>query len=75
MSIQVFCFRSRGGLWHRILSEAETIARDETPSFGTRTLDIVHLATAKIFGAVEFCTCDQRQVNLAARLGLKPIMP
>jgi len=28
----------RGGLWHRVLSEAETMAVSHTPVLGTRTL-------------------------------------
>ena len=65
----------RGGLWHRVLVEAETFALKDTPVVGCRTLDILHVATAKLIGTTEFCTFDTRQSILAARVGLVFVNP
>ena len=60
----------RGGLWHRVLVEAEASALNHTPVVGCRTLDILHVATAKLIGTTDFCTFDTRQASLAGRVGL-----
>ena len=60
----------RGGLWHRILQEAESIAQNHTPAVGSRTLDIIHVATAKLLSTPEFYSFDTRQAALARRVGL-----
>jgi predicted nucleic acid-binding protein len=60
----------RGGLWHRVLIEAELSALNHTPAIGSRTLDVLHVATAKLIGTSEFCTFDTRQSALAGRIGL-----
>ena len=62
--------RPRGGLWHRVLLEAENISQNHTPNIGGRTLDIIHVATAKLVGTSEFCSFDSRQTNIASRVGL-----
>lgn len=64
-----------GGPWHRILREAEVIAQNETPTVGSRTLDIIHIATAKLLGIPEICSFDTRQAALASRIGLKATVP
>lgn len=66
---------SRGGLWHRVLLVAESISIDHTSSTGCRTLDVLHVATAKAIGATEFCTFDIRQFELARNVGLIAVMP
>lgn len=65
----------RGGLWHRVLVEAETAALNDTPIVGSRTLDILHVATAKLIGTTDFCTFDTRQSILAVRIGLVAVTP
>ena len=60
----------RGGLWHRVLLEAEASALNHTPTIGCRTLDVLHVAAAKLMGVAEFCTFDTRQSTLAGRVGL-----
>ena len=50
---------------------AETLSSQWTPSIGYRTLDILHVAAAKVIGARELVTFDQRQSVLAKRAGLK----
>ena len=66
---------ARGGLWHRVIVEAEVSALNHTPAVGCRTLDILHVATAKLIGTPEFCTFDTRQSALASRVGLIPVSP
>lgn len=38
-----------------------------------RTLDIIHVATAMVFAAKTFTTCDRRQAILAEKAGLKVV--
>ncbi|HXA80678.1 MAG TPA: type II toxin-antitoxin system VapC family toxin [Opitutaceae bacterium] len=65
----------RGGLWHRVLVEAESSALNDTPVVGCRTLDVLHVATAKLIGMTEFCSFDTRQSGLAGRVGLVAVSP
>ena len=65
----------RGGLWHRVLVDAETYALNHTPVVGCRTLDVLHVAAAKLIGTTEFCTFDTRQSTLAGRIGLVAVSP
>ena len=66
---------ARGGLWHRVMVEAEAAALNHTPVIGCRTLDVLHVAAAKLIGTTEFCTFDARQSSLAGRVGLIPVSP
>lgn len=66
---------ARGGLWHRVVMEAEASALNDTPVVGCRTLDILHVAAAKLIGVTEFCTFDARQSSLASRVGLIAVSP
>lgn len=59
VSIPSACFR-----------RARDIARQHTPNLGTRSLDILHVASALALGATQFVTCDERQAKLAATVGL-----
>ena len=65
----------RGGLWHRVLVDAETYALNHTPALGCRTLDVLHVAAAKLIGTTEFCTFDTRQSTLAGQIGLAAVSP
>jgi predicted nucleic acid-binding protein len=65
----------RGGLWHRVLGDAEQSALRHTPTVGSRTLDILHVTAAKLIGATEFCTFDIRQSTRAGRAGMTPVTP
>jgi predicted nucleic acid-binding protein len=65
----------RGGLWRRVLLEAEALAVNHTPIAGCRTLDVLHVATAKLIGTSDFCSFDMRQTNLARRVGLVTVTP
>ena len=65
----------RGGLWHRIFGEAEAIAGNHTSAIGCRTLDVLHVAAAKLVGATEFCTFDARQADLVKKVGMTAVSP
>jgi hypothetical protein len=66
---------TRGGLWHHILVEAQTFALKHTPTIGCRTLDVMHVAAAKLIGTTEFCSLDTRQSTLASQVGLVAVSP
>jgi predicted nucleic acid-binding protein len=50
---------------------AQRIARAKTAKVGTRTVDILHVASALVFEATKFHTFDIRQAELASQAGLK----
>jgi predicted nucleic acid-binding protein len=52
---------------------AKDIARLHTPNLGTRSLDILHVASALALGAAQLITFDERQTKLASALGLRVI--
>ncbi len=64
-----------GGLWHRVFGEAESIAANYTAAVGCRTLDVLHVAAAKLIGVTEICTFDTRQGELAKNIGMTVIIP
>jgi predicted nucleic acid-binding protein len=64
-----------GGLWHRVFGEAEAIAANHTSAIGCRTLDVLHVAAARLIGTTEFCTFDTRQFALAGQIGLIAVTP
>ena len=66
---------SSGGLWHRIFGEAESIAANHTPAVGCRTLDVLHVAAAKLVGVTEFCSFDTRQGDLVKKVGMTAVTP
>ena len=66
---------ARGGLWHHVLVDAQTYALNHTPTMGCRTLDVLHVAAAKLIGTAEFCTFDTRQSTLAGQVGLIAVTP
>lgn len=50
---------------------AAELARKHVPTFGTRTLDTIHVASALELKAAQFWTFDDRQAKLAKAVGLK----
>jgi predicted nucleic acid-binding protein len=58
-------------LWRRALDLAVDLGRRHTPKLGTRTLDILHVASALTFGCRRFVTYDARQARLARAVGLR----
>lgn len=53
-----------------VFERAKQIARKRTPRFGTRTLDVLHVASALLLQADTFYTFDRNQGKLAAAEGL-----
>ncbi len=66
---------ARGGLWHRVLVEAESIATNHTSVTGCRTLDVLHVAAATLVGVTDFCTFDTRQADLVTKVGMTAVTP
>jgi predicted nucleic acid-binding protein len=58
------------GLPASAFERAKRIARRQTPRLGTRTLDVLHVASALVLQADTFYTFDTRQAKLAAGEGL-----
>lgn len=54
-----------------MMTEAERLSALHSETLGTRSLDILHVASALVLGAKDFLTFDQRQAALARAAGLK----
>lgn len=52
-------------------AKAVTLARRHTARYGTRSIDILHVATAAALGGEAFLTFDRRQFRLAKAAGLR----
>jgi len=61
---------AKHNLWGKLLQEAESLAEHHTPTIGSRTLDVLHVASALVLSATEFCTLDTRQARLAQFAGM-----
>lgn len=57
--------------WDKPLPHAEQLAALHTPTVGSRSLDVLHVAAALVLAATDFCTFDTRQGQLATAAGLK----
>jgi hypothetical protein len=58
-------------LWRAALQRAADLSRDYTPTLGTRSLDVLHVASALELKLPYFLAFDQRQQALAKSVGLK----
>lgn len=61
--------------WRAVLDEAADLSRMHTSKLGTRSLDVLHVASALELKARWFVTYDVRQANLAEACGLNVIQP
>jgi hypothetical protein len=61
--------------WRRAFDLAARLSREHTPALGTRTLDVLHLASALVLGSRRFVTYDERQAVLARAVGLRLTSP
>ena len=52
-------------------AHARRVAGTQTRLFGTRALDVLHVASALTLRAESFCTFDKNQARLAAAVGLR----
>ena len=57
--------------WPQVLLEAERLSAGHSEVIGTRSLDILHVASALVLGAEQFVTFDTRQGALARAAGLR----
>jgi predicted nucleic acid-binding protein len=68
-------FRMADLLWRATMERAADLSRRLTPEIGTRSLDVIHVASALELGQSRLVTFDQRQARLAQATGLKVITP
>lgn len=54
-----------------VYAEAESLCDQFTVTTGVRTLDLLHVACARVLGRTEFLSFDKRQRALATQAGLK----
>lgn len=57
--------------WPSVLRLGARLSEQHSSVHGTRSLDIVHVATAKLLRVEEFVSFDSRQRALASAIGLK----
>jgi predicted nucleic acid-binding protein len=56
--------------WETVIIEAERLTLSHTQRSGARAVDILHVATALLFGITEFLTFDGQQRRIAEAEGL-----
>jgi len=56
--------------WSEVLLESLKISKWMSPAVGSRSLDIIHVASADILDCDTFLTNDKRQLDAAGRIGL-----
>lgn len=56
--------------WSQVLLEAIKISKRNSSVIGTRSLDIIHVASADILNCDTFMTNDKRQLDAARAIGL-----
>ena len=62
-------------LWRRTLDLAAELSEHHSGRLGTRTLDVLHVATALTLTMKRFVTYDTRQAALAKVVGLRVLAP
>jgi predicted nucleic acid-binding protein len=62
-------------LWRRTLDIATDLSERHTVRLGTRTLDVLHVATALTLDMTHFVSYDERQRSLAKAAGLRVLAP
>jgi predicted nucleic acid-binding protein len=62
-------------LWRGALARAAELSQRYTPTLGTRSLDVLHVACALELKLSHFLTFDLRQRQLATKVGLKVVRP
>jgi len=68
-------YRSADLLWRATLNQAAELSRAYSPKLGTRSLDVLHVASALELEMRFFVTYDKRQEELARAVGLKTLTP
>jgi len=62
-------------LWRKALLWAAELSQKHTPNLGTRTLDVLHVASAQALACRVFVTYDDRQAKLARAARLRLLRP
>lgn len=62
-------------LWRAALKRAAELSRQHSRTLGTRSLDVLHVASAIELGFRTFISFDIRQQNLVKAVGLKLFIP
>lgn len=62
-------------LWRAALDRSATLSREHASHLGTRSLDVLHVASALELNARWFVTYDRRQARLAQMCGLTLLQP
>ena len=57
--------------WAEVYAAGQRLIAAHTPLLGARSLDILHVASALVLAAHDFCGFDERQTKLARAAGLK----
>ena len=68
-------YRQTDLLWRSALKRAGELSRRYTRTLGTRSLDVLHVASALELGLRRFVSFDERQQKLAQAAGLKVVEP
>ena len=61
--------------WRRALDTAADLSRRHTPLLGTRSLDVLHVASALTLGMTGLVTYDDRQAKLVRAVKLRLLQP
>lgn len=61
--------------WRLALDHATELSRAHTPTLGTRTLDVLHVACAVVLKCKVFVTYHERHAALAKTIGLRIAKP
>lgn len=62
-------------MWRRTLDLASDLSSEHTMSLGTRTLDVLHVASALTLEMTHFVSYDRRQLALARAAHLRVLSP
>jgi predicted nucleic acid-binding protein len=62
-------------LWRAALNRAAELSREYSRTLGTRSLDVLHVASALELGLKTFISFDSRQQSLVRAVGLKLFVP
>jgi len=68
-------YRQADLLWRATLNRAAELSRSHSANLGTRSLDVLHIASALELEVRIFVTYDNRQEALARAVGLKTLAP
>jgi hypothetical protein len=64
-------YRAADPEMNSLTTEAERLSAQHSEFLGTRSLDILHVASALVLGLPDFLSFDQRQTALAKAAGLR----